>query len=184
MQNLKQTENFKDQTRKTISYDNQKGSTDNKSGIGKQTKDNNHEKEIENKSGICSKPLTAPEKKVSEIKEDLKLPLKKLEEKDKTTKKPRPVTAPILSNRSTESEKGKKKKRPKTAPPPDKKVRQFNSVILFIFTISNLIQIPMDPMRALASLEFVSARGLETSDYGPKILANQVRFSIERRTAS
>ena len=32
----------------------------------------------------------------------------------------------------------------------------------------------MDPMRALASLEFVSARGLETSDHGPKILANQV----------
>ena len=33
----------------------------------------------------------------------------------------------------------------------------------------------MDPMRALASLEFVSARGLETSEYGPKILADQVR---------
>lgn len=32
----------------------------------------------------------------------------------------------------------------------------------------------MDPMRALACLEFVSARGLETSDTGPKILANQV----------
>ena len=34
----------------------------------------------------------------------------------------------------------------------------------------------MDPMRALASLEFVSARGLETSDTGPKILANQVKI--------
>ena len=32
----------------------------------------------------------------------------------------------------------------------------------------------MDPMRALASLEFVSARGLDTSDQGPTILANQV----------
>ena len=34
----------------------------------------------------------------------------------------------------------------------------------------------MDPMRALASLEFVSARGLETSDTGPKILANHVNI--------
>ena len=32
----------------------------------------------------------------------------------------------------------------------------------------------MDPMRALASLEFVSARGLDTADQGPAILANQV----------
>ena len=32
----------------------------------------------------------------------------------------------------------------------------------------------MDPMRALASLEFVSARGLDTADQGPSILANQV----------
>ena len=40
----------------------------------------------------------------------------------------------------------------------------------------------MDPMRALASLEFVSARGLETSDTGPKILANQVKlFNIQKR---
>ena len=47
------------------------------------------------------------------------------------------------------------KARPKTAPAPalEKKI-------------------PMDPMRALASLEFVSARGLETADTGPKILAN------------
>ena len=36
----------------------------------------------------------------------------------------------------------------------------------------------MDPMRALASLEFVSARGLETSDTGPKILANQVNIFL------
>ena len=36
----------------------------------------------------------------------------------------------------------------------------------------------MDPMRALASLEFVSARGLETSDTGPKILANHVNILI------
>ena len=35
-------------------------------------------------------------------------------------------------------------------------------------------QIVMDPMRALASLEFVSARGLDTADQGPSILANQV----------
>ena len=49
------------------------------------------------------------------------------------------------------------KARPKTAPAPalEKKI-------------------PMDPMRALASLEFVSARGLETADTGPKILANHV----------
>ena len=33
-------------------------------------------------------------------------------------------------------------------------------------------------MRALASLEFVSARGLETSDTGPKILANHVNISF------
>ena len=33
-------------------------------------------------------------------------------------------------------------------------------------------------MRALASLEFVSARGLETSDTGPKILANQVNIFL------
>ena len=49
------------------------------------------------------------------------------------------------------------KARPKTAPAPalEKKI-------------------PMDPMRALASLEFVSARGLETADTAPKILANHV----------
>ena len=33
-------------------------------------------------------------------------------------------------------------------------------------------------MRALASLEFVSARGLETSDTGPKILATQVNIFL------
>ena len=37
-----------------------------------------------------------------------------------------------------------------------------------------MFQIVMDPMRALASLEFVSARGLDTADQGPSILANQV----------
>ena len=37
-----------------------------------------------------------------------------------------------------------------------------------------MFQIVMDPMRALASLEFVSARGLDTADLGPTILANQV----------
>ena len=36
----------------------------------------------------------------------------------------------------------------------------------------------MDPMRALASLEFVSARGLDTADQGPSILANQVMMII------
>ena len=36
----------------------------------------------------------------------------------------------------------------------------------------------MDPMRALASLEFVSARGLDTADQGPSILANQVIMII------
>ena len=39
------------------------------------------------------------------------------------------------------------------------------------------VQIAMDPMRALASLEFVSARGLETSDGGPRLLSNHVRRS-------
>ena len=39
-----------------------------------------------------------------------------------------------------------------------------------------MFQIVMDPMRALASLEFVSARGLDTADQGPTILANQVIF--------
>ena len=34
-------------------------------------------------------------------------------------------------------------------------------------------QIQMDPMRALASLEFISARGLDTAEQGPTILANQ-----------
>ena len=38
----------------------------------------------------------------------------------------------------------------------------------------------MDPMRALASLEFVSARGLDTSDQGPTILANQVNAPKKR----
>ena len=31
----------------------------------------------------------------------------------------------------------------------------------------------MDPMRALASLDFISARGLDTPDQGPHILADQ-----------
>ena len=52
------------------------------------------------------------------------------------------------------------KPRPKTAPAPAMQEKK----------------IPMDPMRALASLEFVSARGLETSDTGPKILANHASF--------
>ena len=54
-------------------------------------------------------------------------------------------------------EEQREKSRPKTAPAPVQEKK-----------------IPMDPMRALACLEFVSARGLETSDTGPKILANHV----------
>ena len=41
-------------------------------------------------------------------------------------------------------------------------------------------QIPMDPMRALASLELVTARGLETPDQGPKILADSVSKKFKR----
>ena len=56
-----------------------------------------------------------------------------------------------------EAQEHREKSRPKTAPAPVQEKK-----------------IPMDPMRALACLEFVSARGLETSDTGPKILANHV----------
>ena len=56
-----------------------------------------------------------------------------------------------------EEQEQREKSRPKTAPAPVQEKK-----------------IPMDPMRALACLEFVSARGLETSDTGPKILANHV----------
>ena len=73
----------------------------------------------------------------------------------------RPVTAPPPQTKSVAEEvkEAVTKARPKTAPAPAEK------------------KIPMDPMRALASLEFVSARGLETSDTGPKILANHVNNS-------
>ena len=37
-------------------------------------------------------------------------------------------------------------------------------------------QVAMDPMKALASLDLVSARGLETPDQGPRMLADSVRF--------
>ena len=50
----------------------------------------------------------------------------------------------------------------------------FFIVIIFSNSYYYYFQIVMDPMRALASLEFVSARGLDTSDQGPTILANQV----------
>ena len=59
-------------------------------------------------------------------------------------------------------EEQREKSRPKTAPAPVQEKK-----------------IPMDPMRALACLEFVSARGLETSDTGPKILANHVLLSTQ-----
>ena len=58
------------------------------------------------------------------------------------------------------SKSGASTARPKTAPAPQSQEKK----------------IPMDPMRALACLEFVSARGLETADTGPKILANHVRL--------
>ena len=35
-------------------------------------------------------------------------------------------------------------------------------------------QIPMDPMRALASLDLMSTRGLETPDQGPRMLSDSV----------
>ena len=34
----------------------------------------------------------------------------------------------------------------------------------------------MDPMRALASLELVSARGLDTPHLGPRMLSDSVRI--------
>ena len=37
-------------------------------------------------------------------------------------------------------------------------------------------QVPMDPMRALASLELVSARGLDTPHLGPRMLSDSVRI--------
>ena len=63
-----------------------------------------------------------------------------------------------------EAQEHREKSRPKTAPAPVQEKK-----------------IPMDPMRALASLEFVSARGLETSDTGPRILANHVIYHCKSR---
>ena len=37
----------------------------------------------------------------------------------------------------------------------------------------------MDSMKALASLELVSARGLDTAGQGPELLSNSVRLSIK-----
>ena len=37
----------------------------------------------------------------------------------------------------------------------------------------------MDSMKALASLELVSARGLDTAGQGPELLSNSVRISIK-----
>ena len=34
----------------------------------------------------------------------------------------------------------------------------------------------MDPMKAMASLELVTARGLETPDHGPKLLSDSVTY--------
>ena len=53
--------------------------------------------------------------------------------------------------------------------------------LLKIFLNYKCFQIVMDPMRALASLEFVSARGLDTADQGPSILANQVDAKTIKR---
>ena len=45
------------------------------------------------------------------------------------------------------------------------------------WTIYSLVsQVPMDPMRALASLELVSARGLDTPHLGPRMLSDSVRI--------
>jgi len=71
------------------------------------------------------------------------------------TAHPNPTSSRIIDDEESLSEEKPVKTRPKTAPAPLQEKK-----------------IPMDPMRALASLEFVSARGLETSDTGPKILAN------------
>ena len=37
---------------------------------------------------------------------------------------------------------------------------------------------PMDPMKALASLELVTARGLDSGELGPRILADSVSIFI------
>ena len=37
---------------------------------------------------------------------------------------------------------------------------------------------PMDPMKALASLELVTARGLDSGELGPRILADSVSIYI------
>ena len=37
-----------------------------------------------------------------------------------------------------------------------------------------ILQVPMDAMKALASLDLVTARGLDSSDQGPQMLANSV----------
>ena len=113
----------------------------------------------------------------------------------------RPVTAPALSTHrssAAESEAADMKKRPKTAPAPPQQDKQkvgsltrqrHNNIEpglnqsaadcrLYCRYVALHLQIAMDPMRALASLEFVSARGLETSDGGPRLLSNHVRRSF------
>ena len=90
-------------------------------------------------------------------------------EPEESEKSIRPVTAPVNSlkepknDEEDQKEEKRPKPRPKTAPAPQSQEKK----------------IPMDPMRALACLEFVSARGLETADTGPKILANQVRINCK-----
>ena len=44
--------------------------------------------------------------------------------------------------------------------------------------LSLYLQMPMDPMKALASLELVTARGLDSGELGPRILADSVSIYI------
>ena len=39
----------------------------------------------------------------------------------------------------------------------------------------------MDPMRALASLDLMSARGLETPELGPRLLSDSVSGDCDRK---
>ena len=40
----------------------------------------------------------------------------------------------------------------------------------------------MDPMRAMASLELMSTRGLETSDQGPRMLSDSVSCHLSKKS--
>ena len=59
-----------------------------------------------------------------------------------------------------------------------KTLRSLSKIAININTNLYYSQIEMDLVRAVASLEFVSERGLNSTDQGPYVLANQVYFVI------